>query len=339
MKFGSVSLSEAEGAILAHSLVLSEADAGTRPVRIPKGTCLAKEHLQDLARSGIEAVTVARLERGDIGEDDAAKKLAAVLLEGGAADGFYAKGAGAGRVNLYASGCGLVRINAEVVNLINRVDPMITLATVPDRHRVDADGMVATIKIISYAVPENSLNAACEAAEGAFSLRRPQFKTATLIETTIGGDVLSDKGRRSMAGRVERMGMALTPRTLVAHEVDALASAIEAASGDLIFVLTASATSDTLDVAPQALRAADGVVERFGMPVDPGNLLFLGQFRNKPVIGLPGCARSPALNGADWVLERVICGETVTHDDIAAMAVGGLLKEIPIRPMPREKGV
>ena len=71
------------------------------------------------------------------------------------------------------------------------------------------------------------------------------------------------------------------------------------------------------------------------MPVDPGNLLFLGHLGDRPVIGLPGCARSPALNGADWVLERVICGQEVTSADIAAMAVGGLLKEIPTRPQPR----
>ena len=72
------------------------------------------------------------------------------------------------------------------------------------------------------------------------------------------------------------------------------------------------------------------------MPVDPGNLLVLGDLRGQPVIGLPGCARSPALNGADWVLERVACGLDITDDDIAGMGVGGLLKEIPLRPQPRE---
>ncbi|MEC7962627.1 MAG: molybdopterin biosynthesis protein, partial [Pseudomonadota bacterium] len=100
-------------------------------------------------------------------------------------------------------------------------------------------------------------------------------------------------------------------------------------------ILTASATSDAYDVAPQAVRHAGGRVERFGMPVDPGNLLFLGEISNRPVIGLPGCARSPALNGADWVLSRVVCGIEVTGQDIAEMGVGGLLKEIPTRPMPR----
>ena len=105
----------------------------------------------------------------------------------------------------------------------------------------------------------------------------------------------------------------------------------------MALILTASATSDPADVAPAGLIAAGGVLTRFGMPVDPGNLLFLGDLGDQPVIGLPGCARSHALNGADWVLERVACGLQVTSADIAAMGVGGLLKEIPSRPQPREK--
>ena len=113
--------------------------------------------------------------------------------------------------------------------------------------------------------------------------------------------------------------------------------AVAAARADLVLILTASATSDPADVAPEAVRAAGGTVSRFGMPVDPGNLLFLGHQGGRPVIGLPGCARSPALNGADWVRERVACGLEVGDGDIAAMGVGGLLKESPARPHPREK--
>ena len=85
------------------------------------------------------------------------------------------------------------------------------------------------------------------------------------------------------------------------------------------------------------MRRAGGHVARFGMPVDPGNLLFHGALATRPVIGLPGCARSPSLNGADWVLERYACGLQVTDADIAAMGVGGLLKEIAQRGHPRDQ--
>ena len=54
-----------------------------------------------------------------------------------------------------------------------------------------------------------------------------------------------------------------------------------------------------------------------------------------PVLGLPGCARSPKLNGFDWVLQRLAADVPVTRADIMAMGMGGLLTEIPSRPLPR----
>jgi hypothetical protein len=103
-------------------------------------------------------------------------------------------------------------------------------------------------------------------------------------------------------------------------------------------VLTGSATSDRADVAPAAVTAAGGRIIRFGMPVDPGNLGFLAELGTRRVIGLPGSARSLKPSGGDWVLERVACGLDPGPDAIAAMGVGGLLKEIPSRPAPRAGG-
>jgi molybdenum cofactor cytidylyltransferase len=239
-------------------------------------------------------------------------------------------------VNLYAQAAGLVRVDAAQVAAINMVDPMVTIATVPDNHRADANGMVATIKIIAYGVPEAAVERAGAQAAGAIRVLAPVYRTATLIETRVSEEIPSDKGRAAMAGRLHRMGIDLSERVIVPHEEAALADAIAAAPGQMILVLTGSATSDPMDVAPQALRRAGGQVTRFGMPVDPGNLLFLGALAERPVIGLPGCARSPAMNGADWVLERLICGVPVSPTDIARMGVGGLLKEIPIRGRLRQ---
>jgi molybdenum cofactor cytidylyltransferase len=82
-----------------------------------------------------------------------------------------------------------------------------------------------------------------------------------------------------------------------------------------------------------------GSIEHFGMPVDPGNLMLIGNAHGRPVLGAPGCARSPKENGFDWVLMRLLAGLPVSREDITGMGVGGLLMEIVTRPQPREEPV
>ena len=336
MKFGPVPVADAEGCILAHAT--DSAPEGVAPLQmtrmIPKGTVLTATHLADIAREGIEQVQVARLEDGDVAEDDAAKRLAQALIAGRA--GLRATSPVGGRVNLVAEDAGLALLDADAIHAVNGVSPAITVATVLPYKKMGAGGLVATIKIIPFAVAGADLSRACDAATAAIGMAHGQFTAATLIETQVGRDAPSDKGRRALITRVGHFGMMLTDRCVVPHEDAAVAQALAQAEGEVVFILTDTATSDIRDTAPEALRRAGGTVIHYGMPVDPGNLLFLGQLGGKPVIGLPGCARSPALNGADWVLERIVCGVPIGPQEIMGMGVGGLLKEIPERGRPRQ---
>jgi molybdenum cofactor cytidylyltransferase len=241
-------------------------------------------------------------------------------------------------VNLNATGPGIVDLDAGAIHDLNRIDPAITLATLPRFCRVEAGTLVGTVKIISYGVAEAAVLQACARARAALTVRPVVLRHAGLILTAVPGQdpKLNAKGRRVIEARLSALGIPLQALREVAHDETALAGALRDLPGEIALILTGSATSDLYDTAPQAVRAAGGTVARFGMPVDPGNLLFLGEQAGRPVLGLPGCARSPALNGADWVLERLACGVAVTGDDIAAMGVGGLLKEIPSRPQLRE---
>jgi len=331
MKFGPVPLEQAMGAVLAHS-----ANLGTEWLR--KGVVLGPGDLEVLAECGLHQVTVARLDPGDVAEDAAADALAAALLPDPVGQGLTVTAAFTGRVNLKAVGPGIVQMDAGAVLALNLVDPAITLATLPALQRVTAGTLVGTVKIITYAVSGAALAQACAVARGAIRVLPVLRKTAGLVLTEVPGQnaKLSAKGRRAMEGRLKTLGMRLAGVEVVAHDAGAIAGALARMPGDLLLILTGSATSDLHDTAPQAVRLAGGGVARFGMPVDPGNLLFLGDLAGRPVIGLPGCARSPALNGADWVLERLACGLQVSDGDIAAMGVGGLLKEIKARPHLRE---
>jgi molybdenum cofactor cytidylyltransferase len=331
MKFGSVPLDAALGAILAHSHPGAEG-------RLRKGRVLEAADLAALAAEGCSRVVVARLEPGDLDENTAAARLAAALVPDPVVQGLSRSDAFTGRVNLNATGPGIVDLDAAAIHDLNRVDPAITLATLPRFCRVEAGTLVGTVKIISYGVAGAAVERACSLAHAALTVRPVVLRHAGLILTAVPGQApkLNAKGRRVIEARLSALGIPLQAVREVPHDEAALAGALRDLRGEIALILTGSATSDLYDTAPQAVRAAGGTVARFGMPVDPGNLLFLGEQAGRPVLGLPGCARSPALNGADWVLERLACGVAVTGDDIAAMGVGGLLKEIPSRPQLRE---
>ncbi len=331
MKFGPVSLAQAEGAILAHSVALP---AG----RLRKGRALTRADLDALAQAGLDMVTVAQLEPDDSHEDAAALALAQALVPAPEAAGLSLRPVGTGRVNIVATGPGLVQVGAAQIHAANAVAPTITVATLPDLQRVEAGAMVATVKIIAYGVASRAIADACAQAHAALHLRAPVLRHASLIQTRVSPTDTGAKGHAVTEARLARLGVSLAPPCMVDHALAPLTGALRAARAELILILTGSATSDLHDTAPEALRRSGGQVLHFGMPVDPGNLLFLGALEGRPVVGLPGCAKSPALNGADWVLERLICGLDVTPPDIMSWGVGGLLSEIDSRPRPRRMG-
>ena len=328
MKFGPVPVAQAVGATLAHSL-----NAGG--VRLRKGRILCAADVAAITKAGVSEVTVAVLEADDIAEDQAAEALAKLLVPDPEAVSLRISAPFTGRVNIYAETGGVMQIDAAAIERFNAVSPSITVATVPEMARVSARSLIATVKVIPYAVPKKFI--ARVAVSDALRLAPFTLQMASLILTQTPGlpDKLLAKGREAVARRMQAFNCTVDDVVTVPHETTALAEAISKATGEVILILTGSATSDIQDVGPAALEQSGGKVTRFGMPVDPGNLLFLGEHDGRPVVGLPGCARSPALNGADWVLERIACGLDVTDKDIAKMGVGGLLKEIPTRPQPR----
>ena len=331
MKFGPVPLPEAEGAIVAHSV---RHDTGW----IKKGTRLAAQHIAGLRAAGVTEVVAARLEEGDVHEDEAARRIAELLC--GAH--LRVEAAGTGRCNLYARRAGLFVVNRAAVDRLNRLDPGITVATLPEFRPVEAGRMAATVKMIPFAIPEAAVASAAALTDvPPLSVAPWRPLKVGLVATILEGTKPSvlDKTRRVLEARLAPAGAALIGELRVPHAAEDLAQALARMKGEgaeLLVAFGASAITDEADVIPAALRAAGGEVVHLGMPVDPGNLLLLGRLGAAAVLGAPGCARSPAENGFDWVLQRVLAGVEVTPDDITGMGVGGLLMEIVSRPQPRE---
>ena len=333
MKFGAVPLREAEGGIAVHSI----RQGG---VVLKKGTVIGKAEIAALAGAGIAELTVARLEPDDVPEDAAAGEIAAAI----AGEGVHVERAFTGRANLFAQSAGVLVVAREAIDALNRVDPSITLATLPAFAPVVAGKMIATVKIIPFAVAKAARDGALAvAAEAAPLVRVAPYRVRRLgiVSTVLPGlaDKVIEKTLRITADRIAPAGATIVAERRVPHETGALAAAIDEvldAGAELVIVFGASAIADARDVIPAAVEAVGGRIGHFGMPVDPGNLLLIAQARGRPVLGAPGCARSPKENGFDWVLMRLLAGLEVSREDIIGMGVGGLLMEIVTRPQPRE---
>jgi molybdenum cofactor cytidylyltransferase len=323
---------EAVGALAAHSVRAGEAV-------LRKGSVITATDAERLRAAGIGSLVAVRLEPGDVGEDEAARRLAAAL----AGDHVRVERPFTGRSNLFAEGAGLLLVDRETIDRVNGIDESITAATLPAFKPVVEGEMIGTVKIIPYAVPETSLARALAEAGSGGAIRVAPYRRRRVgvISTLLPGlkPGVVAKTIEVLNRRLEPAGAAVSTHRQVPHDLAALRAALAAEhEADLVVVFGASAIADRRDVIPAAIEAAGGRVEHFGMPVDPGNLLLVGSLNGRPVIGAPGCARSPKENGFDWVLHRLLADVPVTRADIQGLGVGGLLMEIVSRPQPRAGG-
>ncbi|MGA2129242.1 MAG: molybdopterin-binding/glycosyltransferase family 2 protein [Xanthobacteraceae bacterium] len=331
MRFGAVPPAEAEGAIAVHSIRRGG-------LVLKKGTVVGPAEAAALQAAGISRLVVARLDPDDVPEDVAAADIAAAV----AGEGVRVDRAFTGRANLFAEQAGVLVVDRGGIDRLNRVDPSITFATLAEFAPVVAGKMVATVKIIPFAVAGSARDRAVAEA-GAPLVRVAPYRVRRIgvVSTLLPGlaDKVIEKTLKILGERIAPADARIVAERRVAHEIAAVAVALDElldAACELVVVFGASAIADQRDVIPAAVEAVGGRIEHFGMPVDPGNLLLIAEVQGRPVIGAPGCARSPKENGFDWVLMRLLAGLSVTREDITGMGVGGLLMEIVTRPQPRE---
>jgi molybdenum cofactor cytidylyltransferase len=334
MKFGSVPIAEAVGGTAVHSIRQGD-------FVLKKGTLIGPAEVASLKTAGVKEITVARLDPGDVSEDQAAADIAAAI----AGEGVRIDRAFTGRCNLFAESAGVLVIDRDAVDALNRIDEAVTLATLSAYKPVVEGEMIATVKIIPFAVAKAARDQAMVAAAKAKPVIRVapyKLRKIGVVSTLLPGlaPKVIEKTLKITTARTAPAGATIIAEKRVPHDQAALARAIDEllkAGAELVIVFGASAIADRRDVIPAAIEAVGGDIEHFGMPVDPGNLMLIGKARGQPVLGAPGCARSPKENGFDWILMRLLAGLPVTRADVTGMGVGGLLMEIVTRPQPREE--
>ncbi|MEM9404816.1 MAG: molybdopterin-binding protein [Acidobacteriota bacterium] len=342
MEFAPVPLDEAEGKILGHNVIDG---SGRRLLR--KGRALSAEDVELLRGLGRSTVWTAALAEGDVEENEAALRS----TESAVAGAVRLAGPSTGRVNIHATELGVVEVAPDGLLAFNECSGF-TLATLRSGSVVRPDRMVATTKILPYAVSRDSLQQALDTSQRFGPLvrvralpRRAVGLVVTASAATVGK--VTAGFEKALGLRLEGLGSGLRWIDRVVHD-DAASEPTEEriaraileqidAGADLVLLAGETAIQDESDQAPRAVELAGGEVITFGAPVDPGNLLMLGDVRGTAIVGAPGCARSPKRNIVDIVLPQLLLGERLNAVEIQRLGHGGLLEDVPERPLPRHR--
>ncbi len=342
MNFGPVPLSRAEGKILGHNIADQD---GRRLLR--KGRPLTEADIRLLQEIGRESVYVAELIDGDVGENEAAGRVAlAAMAAPQAGANLRMVGPASGRANLLAEGLGLLRLDPDRLAVLNEHEGL-TIATLRNHTPVQARDVVATIKIIPYAIAGAVV---AQVEEMCATHNEPLMKVDMLTSQKVsiifsGTPSIQERLNAEFAplrARIEALGSRIAATEFIPLDdeggeallADSLARQLQSGAR-LILLAGETAIMDRRDIVPRALARAGGRVEVVGVPVDPGNLLMLGYLDSIPVLGAPGCARSKKVNIIDWVLPRLLAGDYLARRDFIQLGHGGLLEDTLQRPMPR----
>jgi len=337
VKFSPVPLSEAKGKILGHNIAASN---GQRLLR--KGKPLTEDDLENLRALGRSSVYVAEMELDDVDENTAARRIAEAVCGAG----LYIPGTASGRTNLLSSEMGVLRIDVERLAQINDLNG-ITFATLQTHSPVHPKQMVATVKVIPYAVPESTVSEVEAIANESKSIVRVDALSSSAVGMILSGSPSVHQKLVNdfvpLRDRIEKLGSFVARTDFVALDDESDEAALadmlqrQISSGiQMILLAGETAIMDEQDIIPRAIERAGGIVESVGAPVDPGNLLMVAYIGKVPVVGAPGCARSKKVNVVDWVLPRLLAGDRLTRKDIIALGHGGLLQDVAERGMPRE---
>jgi molybdopterin biosynthesis enzyme len=312
---------------IGHILVHNQAGPDRRKL-LKKGHLLTEADLPTLRKLGREQVYVAILEEDDIGENEAARRLGQAMTGAG----LTTSSATTGRVNLIAANAGLCKVNVEALLAFNE-HPGITLATIPNNSVVQPKTMLGTIKIIPYSVPRTTLERAETVARKNALIEVKPFVIRRAALITTGSDVAREQVvstfTPALRDRLATYDAEMLEGPYVPEDEQEIGEALQwalASQARLILIAGETSIMDVDDITPRAITAIGGEIVHHGAPVEPGNLLLLAYYRDIPILGAPGCARSKSHNVVDMVLPRLAAGERLTRRDLIELGHGGLLK-------------
>ena len=320
-----IRVEDAVGTVLAHDMTRIERGK-FKGVGFKKGHVIGASDIEGLRKIGKQSVYVLNLHRDHLHEDDAAARIAAAV----SGEGLEFTEPSEGKINIRSTCEGLLKINTEALLQVNRLEAVI-VATLKNNYPCKKGETVAATRIIPLVIPEKRILAleALTWGRGPVVSIKP-FRRLNVGAVVTGSEVyegmITDDFGPSVGKKITDAGCTLVEKLVVPDDAEVISKAVsrlDQAGCDLI-ITTGGLSVDPDDVTPQGVAQSGAETVFYGSPVLPGAMLMVSRLGNTPVVSLPACVFYYNRTVFDLIFPRLLAGENIEADDIAAMGHGGL---------------
>ena len=304
-----------------------------------KGARLDGARAVRLVESAREEVHFVEMEPGDLHEDPAGERVARAV----AGEGVLIRDSASGQWALVAERRGILRVDTAALAAANGLEG-VSVYTLYDGQVVDAHEVVARAKVTPLVIAETVVREVEERARraGGCAAVHP-FERRPVGAIAPAGLEPRRRARFEavLREKLEWFGAPLVRLAYVEADAAAIGQAVEdsVATGARVVVVAGANALDPLDPVFTAIERIGGRLVRNGVPAHPGSLLWVARVGAVPILGMPGCGMFSQATLFDLLLPRLLAGETVGPEELAAYGHGGLLgREMAFRFPPYRVG-
>lgn len=298
---------------------------GFKGAAFKRGYRICAEDIPKLLDYGKRNVFVWEENAGEIHEEDAARRLAAMAP----VEGARYTAPSEGKVLLLAEERGMFRVNTALQQKLNSIGD-ITIASLPDHYPVEKGARLASMRIVPLVTQERQIiqaEALCR-GENLFQLRPYRPRKAGVIIT--GSEVyhgrIQDKFEPVVRRKLAAYPSEIVSVTLCDDDLDGIVAAARKhlEHGADLLIFTGGMSVDPDDLTPTAIRALGAEVVSHGVPAQPGNMTLVAYLGPVAILGVPGAAISLPTTIFDVLLPQVFAGDNFTKEDLVRLGSGGL---------------
>ena len=320
-----IRVEKAVGTVLAHD-VTRIVPGTSKGVAFKKGHVVQEQDIPEFLKLGKRHLFVLKLTPTRLHEDDAAVRIAAAVC----GPGLRWTEPCEGKSSIISRTEGLLKIDVPALLRINRLGHLI-LSTLKSNFPCRADQLVAATRIIPLTIPVKHverLEHIAARAKPVLSVRPfRSLKTGAVVTgSEIFDGLIADEFDRCVGEKIRSFGSTVVKKILAPDDARRIAAAIvelKSLGCDLI-VTTGGLSVDPDDVTRKGVLKAGARLLVYGSPVLPGAMFLYAVLDGTPILGLPACVYYHASTLFDLILPRVLAGDAVTRNEIAAMGHGGL---------------